>query len=328
MKIFQKKDNYNFLFFDEILENNISSELSQELIDLKVVKKELDIISKRFYKIFDELHFAVVILKKDKEGYWILVDFNKKAKEIDKLDDSYKLKKLKDIYYNLDKYGISNIFNNVYDDGIPRNHEGYYVDNKIYGYRKSYIYSINITDKEKNLVSIYEDITFNKYLEKYNKVLKGILKYKNYIGLFILFLFFSIFLFDKNETKYDINDDIYVDVFRTNNMKNSDSCIFYFNNKQYQRYIKCIEDENILKFYNLGISYMMIKEYEKAIEYFDMIENDNSNLFIDQSEWFKVLSYIELKNNEKIIESLEKIIKQGEYHYKYNEALVLYNKYK
>ncbi len=72
-------------------------------------------------------------------------------------------------------------------------------------------------------------------------------------------------------------------LYRENNFE---SALLYFNT---------IGNQITAKFYS-GICYIELKDYNKAIESFKYIVEDNDNLFVEHSEWY--LGIIHLMNNQ------------------------------
>lgn len=278
MKIFQK--NYENIDFDkDSIENQkmiTEYDLSDQLGELKKIKSRLEFISSRFGNTFNKLHLACVIIKKDEDGDYIIVECNEKAKEIDKLDERCPSRKLKDIYGSINNFGIIDIFDEVLETGEPQKHQGFYEDKKLKGYRDSYIYRIEIEDGEDELVSIYEDVTHIKQMEKYNRLLKKLLRYRNFLFLFAILVIFIIghISYDRYYSNREIDyDEIYTEYYKNdlngfNTTRNGSSDlnnvlndgIRYFDNGEFNEAILCFNkiDDNIMVNFYMGVSHMEI----------------------------------------------------------------------
>ena len=74
-----------------------------------------------------------------------------------------------------------------------------------------------------------------------------------------------------------------------------------FEQKDFQGAIPLLIDnkDNILAQFYLGLSYIETKDYKRAISSFQIILDNNNNLFLEQSEWYKGLCYLKLGENIK-----------------------------
>jgi len=331
MKIYQKYTDQTSIDFQNntILQNKIIGEH-----DLLEQKNNLELQNNRLNGTFNDLHIPGVIIKKDKNDDYILIDFNKKAKLSDKLVSSYIGKKIKNIYPTIEKFGILKEFDNVLLNGKPIKHQGYYYDKKRKGYKNSYIYRIELIDGTYELVSLYDDVTYIKNLEKSKKIISKIKKYHFllWFTLITLLISFSFYININNEnynkiyTKYYNKSDITIigSTRNTSNARNKiiQGSILYENNK-YEKALKTfnkIELTNI-DFY-LGITNMELGNYEKSINNFNKIIQHGNNIFINQSEWLLSLCYIKLNKKVDAILILSNIAKNTN-HYKHNESLKL-----
>lgn len=292
-------------------------------------------INNELFKTFNDLHLPSVILKKDNNGDFILVDYILKSKEMDGITDKFVGKKINEFYKNIDEFGIIDVFNKVYDDGISRNHSGYYADGKIKGYRDSYIYRIKLTDDTYNIVSIYDDNTEIIQMKRFNKLFRNILKYRKYITVFIISCIFSIIFLNFNNNVYDKLYDKYYDKNEIKSIcinRGNDVDILWrnamdeFNNKNYTNTISILErikDNNSVYFY-IGVSYMNLEYHEKSIIYFNKVL-DNDNIFYSNTLWLLSLNYLANGDLDKCKEMLN-IILEDSGNYKYDEAKSLMKK--
>ncbi|HUX57286.1 MAG TPA: tetratricopeptide repeat protein [Bacteroidales bacterium] len=60
-----------------------------------------------------------------------------------------------------------------------------------------------------------------------------------------------------------------------------------------------------------GVSNFEDKKYPDAKQSFDIVINDNNNLFIENAEWYLALCYIKTDDMEKAIQQLEIIYEEG-----------------
>jgi len=78
-------------------------------------------------------------------------------------------------------------------------------------------------------------------------------------------------------------------------------------------YFSSLDNQITAKFYS-GVCYIELEQYNKAIDSFEYVINDNDNLFVEQAEWY--LGLIFLMNNQKnlAIEQFEKISDSKSYY--------------
>ena len=67
----------------------------------------------------------------------------------------------------------------------------------------------------------------------------------------------------------------------------------------------------------LGLSYMSLNSFEKALDSFDRVEGKSS--FLQATQWYRGLCYLQLKDKKKAIESFQVIVAQ-ESHYQRKKA--------
>lgn len=79
------------------------------------------------------------------------------------------------------------------------------------------------------------------------------------------------------------------------------------------KYFSSLDNQITANFYS-GVCYIELEQYNKAIDSFKYVINDNDNLFVEQAEWY--LGIIFLKNNKmnQAIDQFDKI-SNSESHY-------------
>lgn len=104
----------------------------------------------------------------------------------------------------------------------------------------------------------------------------------------------------------------------------------WYNNKQYEKVINSYSSNESKKstyeLIYLGASFVKSGEYEKANKVFDELITSNS-LESSRGNWYKVLVYLKISEQEKAINELEFILKDKE-NYNFNKARELYEKLK
>lgn len=93
-----------------------------------------------------------------------------------------------------------------------------------------------------------------------------------------------------------------------------------YENQQYREAVILFEQvlasDNEMLSSNLyaGISYLEIKEYQRAEGSFNKIINHNNNLFIEQAEWYMGFCYLMTERREKAIKQFSKIAEKNAYY--------------
>ena len=79
--------------------------------------------------------------------------------------------------------------------------------------------------------------------------------------------------------------------------------MYFYNKGNYEMSIKTfsLDSSNMLGYLYSGLSYMELRNYKKAIEYFKYIIDNNDNLFIDQADWYMALCYLRIDENKSIV---------------------------
>lgn len=80
-------------------------------------------------------------------------------------------------------------------------------------------------------------------------------------------------------------------------------------------------ESQALKFY-AAISYMEIKNYQKAEKFFTEILENNNNIFKEESMWYLALCYIAQNKSEESKNILKKIVEYNGYYSKYAKKIL------
>ncbi len=133
-------------------------------------------------------------------------------------------------------------------------------------------------------------------------------------------------IYAQNYTKYEI-----AGVVRSNSLDVDNAFKMALN-----RYNKAEYNEAALLFESLlqnnpvdpsgnfyaGVTYQEMKEYDKAIQRFEMVLRDEDNLFIQQAQWYIGLCYLETNQRRKAIEYLEQLANSESYYRKKAKKIV------
>ncbi len=95
---------------------------------------------------------------------------------------------------------------------------------------------------------------------------------------------------------------------------NIKTALTHYNNSEFTEAIKILKnyEDNILSKFYLGLSYVETKKYSKAIRCFQYVLDDNNNLFLEQSRWYKGLCFLKLNKKVEAKFVFEKIIEEKE----------------
>jgi tetratricopeptide (TPR) repeat protein len=139
----------------------------------------------------------------------------------------------------------------------------------------------------------------------------------------IMFTFFP-----KSSSIKKSNDELYAyyakidtvdEVTRGNNDSLFNIAAQLFNQKKYAESAKLFENiqsNNAQVQFILGIAYTEIKQFDKAVTYFDEVLKGNS-VFKEKAYWHKAMVYLKKNDTEKCKQQLKSINKEAEY---YDEA--------
>ncbi|MDI6644216.1 MAG: histidine kinase dimerization/phosphoacceptor domain -containing protein [Methanobacteriaceae archaeon] len=123
--------------------------------------EKLEMSEERFHELFKNMKSGVAVLKaSDSCDKFIFTDFNRAAEEIDQIERENVIgKELIDIFPGADRMGIMETIKRVCETGKPELFPmSFYEDNRISGYRESYIYKL----KSGEIVVVYDDLTSQK----------------------------------------------------------------------------------------------------------------------------------------------------------------------
>ncbi|MCD4664783.1 MAG: tetratricopeptide repeat protein [Bacteroidales bacterium] len=102
----------------------------------------------------------------------------------------------------------------------------------------------------------------------------------------------------------------------------------YYKIKDYNNalsYFNSLENQITARFYS-GICYIELESYDKAIESFEFVIEDNDNLFIEQADWYLGLIYLMDNQKSEAIKQFEKISASDSYYVKQANDILIYMK--
>lgn len=132
----------------------------------------------------------------------------------------------------------------------------------------------------------------------------------------VVFLLGFLYIKIPNDKLYDI----YYEKQLLNYTRSINSDIIDINDKSYNDAIKILQnliknDKNSkMAHYYLGLIYQKEKNYNKAIEEYKWLINDNDNIFIEQSQWNIGLCYLKLNKNNEAEKYFEILAKNDGYY--------------
>ena len=100
------------------------------------------------------------------------------------------------------------------------------------------------------------------------------------------------------------SSDILQDAFNFYKQNDYENALLYFSE---------LDNQITAKFYS-GICYIELNDYDKAINSFEFVVNDDDNLFIEQAEWYLGLIYLMNNQKDQAIKQLSNIA-NGQSHY-------------
>jgi len=110
---------------------------------------------------------------------------------------------------------------------------------------------------------------------------------------------------------------------RGNGDVNIVEALISFQQKDMFEQILANNPENIaLRFYN-GISYIETEKYDKAIDAFSFIVDNNDNLYIEHAEWYLALCYLKKDDIDMARKQLLRIAKEEDGFYKADAEKIL-----
>ena len=122
-----------------------------------------------FSELFEHISTGVAIYEVKGNGEdFIFKDINKAGEKIDKVKKKDVIgKSVQKLFPEIKKFGVFDIFKNVYKTGKPREHPiSFYKDNRISGWRRNYVYRL----PSGMIVSVFDDRTRQKQAEELLKI--------------------------------------------------------------------------------------------------------------------------------------------------------------
>jgi len=156
---------------DELRARN--EQLKEEIIERERMDKSLNVSEERYQGVVQNMASCMAVYKAvDKGKDFVFVDFNKKAEEIEHISKQDVLgKKVTEIFPGIEKFGLLKLFQEVYNDGVPRRFPlSIYQDRRIKGHRENYVYKLSSGE----IVAIYDDMSEAKRYEQIQKILYNI----------------------------------------------------------------------------------------------------------------------------------------------------------
>ena len=118
----------------------------------------------RYQYMFDYNRSSVAVLQAVDNGKdFIFVDYNQTAEAVDAIWKEEVLgKRVTEVFPGVEAFGILDVFREVWETGEAKTHtDAYYQDERISGWRESYVYRIPSGE----IVSVYRDVTEEKETE-------------------------------------------------------------------------------------------------------------------------------------------------------------------
>lgn len=101
-----------------------------------------------------------------------------------------------------------------------------------------------------------------------------------------------------------------------------------FNAQEYETALELFQQviaydsKNPVGHFYSGVSYQETGRFNKAIEEYEIVVKDKDNLFVEQSEWYIGLCYLQTQDRKKAYRQLERISRSDSYYSKKAEAII------
>lgn len=118
----------------------------------------------RHRTLFENMMICAAVYEAVDDGNdFVIIDFNKKAEQIEAVQRSAVIgRRVRDVFPGVDSFGIMDVFRRVWKTGVPEEFPvGMYTDERISGWRENFIYKLPSGE----VVALYEDITARKQAE-------------------------------------------------------------------------------------------------------------------------------------------------------------------
>lgn len=175
----------------------------------------------------------------------------------------------------------------------------------------------------------YWDIVRNQHVFQFKSKNSYFYKILILIFLFIItttFIYFMNFKNNKNTifNKYYANESYNVKRSGIDNFnaiikiqeRDFDSASHYF------KLVLEIDSSNITARYYLGLCYLEMGEYNKSIDEFNLIIENNNNLYVEKSIWHAALCYIQIGDRQNAIKNLNLLLNKNNIYYEKSKEIL------
>ena len=165
-----------------------------------------------------------------------------------------------------------------------------------------------------------DDYNFYFRYDKQKELKKIIKKFNPYpisLSIIIVSFLISIMFFNFNSQRIDYNN-LYSKYYTTvmpDLYRNIKSVYIPFNTTILKNIVEN-DPNNIMATFYLASSYQSNNYYMRAIKNYEIVINDNDNLFIDEAKWNIALCYLKTQQTHKLKEQLEEISNENNYYSK------------
>jgi len=125
---------------------------------LKSAQDSLSESENRFRELFDNMKSCVAVYEAVNGGRdFVFRDFNRSAEDAERISKAEVVgKSVLQVFPGVVEFGLFEIFQNVWKDGLPRHHPvSQYRDGRIEEWRENYVYKLPTGE----VVAIYDDVT-------------------------------------------------------------------------------------------------------------------------------------------------------------------------